>query len=89
MGAGLPYIRAMDGDHILDARGLRCPLPVLRARKALLALPPGAVLHVLADDPVAVVDLPHFCTEAGHDLLEQADQDRAQLYIIRRGPQAG
>jgi membrane glycosyltransferase/TusA-related sulfurtransferase len=88
MGAGLPYIRAMDGDHILDARGLRCPLPVLRARKALLALPPGAVLHVLTDDPVAVVDLPHFCAEAGHDLLEQADQDRAQRYIIRRGPKA-
>lgn len=73
-------------DQILDARGLRCPLPVLRARKALLALPPGAVLRVLADDPVAVVDLPHFCAESGHDLLECAETTDAQLFTIRRGP---
>lgn len=71
---------------MLDTRGLRCPLPVLRARKALLALPPGAVLHVLADDPVAVVDLPLFCVEAGHDMLSQSDLPDAQLYVIRRGP---
>ena len=72
-------------DDLLDARGLRCPLPVLRARKALLALPPGAVLTMLADDPVAVVDLPHFCSEAGHDLLSQSEADGAQRYVIRRG----
>jgi len=71
---------------MLDARGLRCPLPVLRARKALLAMPPGGVLRVLADDPVAVVDMPHFCAESGHDLLSQSDSDGAQLYVIKRGP---
>ncbi|WP_428982627.1 sulfurtransferase TusA family protein [Roseinatronobacter domitianus] len=71
---------------MLDARGLRCPLPVLRARKALLAMPPGAELRVLADDPVAVVDMPHFCAEAGHDLLSQSDLLGAQLYVIKRGP---
>ncbi|MCL1628679.1 sulfurtransferase TusA family protein [Roseibaca sp. V10] len=73
-------------DDMLDARGLRCPLPVLRARKALLAMPPGAELRVLADDPVAVVDMPHFCAEAGHDLLSQSDLLGAQLYVIKRGP---
>nr|WP_296640813.1 sulfurtransferase TusA family protein [Roseibaca sp.] len=73
-------------DEMLDARGLRCPLPVLRARKALLAMPPGAELRVLADDPVAVVDMPHFCAEAGHDLLSQSDLLGAQLYVIKRGP---
>lgn len=76
---------SMSDDHILDARGLRCPLPVLRARKALMALDPGTVLHVWADDPVAVVDLPHFCHEAGHDLIDQSDADGAQVYVIRRG----
>ena len=72
-------------DGFIDARGLRCPLPVLRARKALLAVPHGAVVTVLADDPVAVVDLPHYCAEAGHDLLSQSDADGAQRYVIRRG----
>ena len=53
----------------LDARGLLCPLPVLKARKRLQALGSGEVLRVLADDPAAVIDVPHFCAEAGHALL--------------------
>jgi len=47
-------------DH-LDTRGLKCPLPVLKARKRLKEMPPGAVLTVLADDPAAIIDFPHFC----------------------------
>ncbi|MDA0262096.1 MAG: sulfurtransferase TusA family protein, partial [Proteobacteria bacterium] len=54
---------------MLDARGLACPLPVLKARKLLRTLAPGAVLRVLATDRMAKIDLPHFCTEAGHDYL--------------------
>jgi tRNA 2-thiouridine synthesizing protein A len=72
-------------DETLDATGLLCPLPVLRARKRLLALAPGAVLQVLADDPAAIVDVPHFCAEAGHVLLEQSDADGVQSYLIRKG----
>jgi tRNA 2-thiouridine synthesizing protein A len=73
-----------DGD--LDATGLRCPLPVLRARKVLLALPAGSVLQVRADDPVAWIDMPHFCAEAGHDLLSAEDRDGTLHFLIRRGP---
>ena len=51
----------MTWDAELDARGLLCPLPVLRARKRLEGLAPGAVLRVLADDPAARIDFPHFC----------------------------
>ena len=70
----------------LDATGLLCPLPVLKARKRLMAMAPGAVLEVLADDPAAVVDMPHFCTEQGHELLAQeAGEGGAQVYRIRRG----
>jgi tRNA 2-thiouridine synthesizing protein A len=59
----------MAWDEELDARGLLCPLPVLKARRRLMALAPGMVLRVLADDPAAVVDIPHFCAGAGHELL--------------------
>lgn len=76
---------AMSDDHILDARGLLCPLPVLKARKRLSALPSGAELRVLADDPAAVIDIPHFCNEQGHKLLETSEQDGATLYIIQKG----
>ncbi|MBK1635096.1 sulfurtransferase TusA family protein [Rhodovulum adriaticum] len=69
----------------IDARGLRCPLPVLWLRKALQSLPPGAELHLLADDPVAVVDIPHFCTQEGHILLGTEPVGRAQRYRVRRG----
>ncbi len=69
----------------LDARGLLCPLPVLKARKALKPLPDGAELLILADDPAALIDMPHFCTEAGHALLEQGESDGHQTYLIRKG----
>ncbi|MFG5382100.1 sulfurtransferase TusA family protein [Yoonia sp. R2-816] len=75
----------MTYDAELDATGLLCPLPVLKARKRLQALQSGQVLRMLADDPAAIVDVPHFCTEAGHDLLDMADTDKAQIYLIRKG----
>lgn len=73
-------------DAECDAAGLICPLPVLRARKALMRLGPGKVLRVVASDPMAAVDLPHFCAEAGHRLLA-ADAAAGGLtaYLIRRG----
>lgn len=69
----------------LDATGLLCPLPVLKARKRLKALPAGAVLKMLADDPAAVIDVPHFCAESGHTLLDQSEAEGAQIYLIRKG----
>ena len=80
------YLRGMkDTTHELDATGMLCPLPVLKARKRLQALATGECLTVLADDPAAIVDVPHFCTEAGHELVS-ADQDgEVQTYVIRKG----
>lgn len=75
----------MEHDDELDAVGLLCPLPVLKARKRLQGMTSGAVLRVLADDPAAVVDIPHFCAEAGHSLIAQTDEGAAQVYLIRKG----
>ena len=72
-------------DDELDASGLLCPLPVLKARKRLKGMAPGAVLRLIATDPAAVVDVPHFCREAGHDLVSAEEGDGARVYLIRRG----
>ncbi|NDK34789.1 sulfurtransferase TusA family protein [Rhodovulum sulfidophilum] len=69
----------------IDLRGLKCPLPVLRARKALASLAPGNLLRLWADDPVAVIDIPHFCHEAGHELVGTEETGAATLYLIRKG----
>ena len=69
----------------LDATGLLCPLPVLKARKRLKALPEGAVLQVWADDPAAVIDFPHFCREAGHGLDASSDDQGRHVFLIRKG----
>lgn len=74
-----------DPETELDARGLLCPLPVLKARKRLMPLASGSVLRVLADDPAAIIDIPHFCSEAGHLLLSQTEQDSVQIYRIQKG----
>jgi tRNA 2-thiouridine synthesizing protein A len=73
----------MTWDAELDARGLLCPLPVLKARKRLGALAPGAVLRVLADDPAARIDFPHFCAETGHALIGASELESCQEYLIR------
>ncbi len=78
------YSGAMEYDHELDAVGLLCPLPVLKARKRLQGLQPGQVLRVLADDPAAVIDVPHFCAESGHELAGQGDEGAVQVYYIRK-----
>jgi tRNA 2-thiouridine synthesizing protein A len=69
----------------LDACGLLCPLPVLKARKRLQSLPAGALLEMLADDPAAIIDVPHFCAEAGHALVRQSEAGSHQVYVIRKG----
>ena len=77
----------MDWDHELDAVGLLCPLPVLKARKRLQGLDVGQVLRLVADDPAAVIDVPHFCNEQGHELVSTVAQTypSAQVYLIRKG----
>ena len=76
-------------DEIIDCEGLLCPLPVLKARKRLLQMAEGTVLCVRATDPMAAIDMPHFCAEAGHSLLETRLDGVVQVYIIRRGRDRG
>lgn len=70
-------------DVELDAIGLLCPLPVLKARKRLKDMQPGQVLCILASDPAAVVDIPHFCAESGHMFLDMQERPEATAYFIR------
>jgi tRNA 2-thiouridine synthesizing protein A len=71
-------------DIMLDTRGLRCPLPVLRARKAMQAVAPGAVLRVLATDPGTVRDFEAFCAATGHELVAHSQQDGEFTFRIRK-----
>lgn len=68
----------------LDASGLLCPLPVLKARKQLLGMQDGQILRLITTDPAAVVDVPHFCTEAGHELLDQSKDGAQTIFLIKR-----
>ena len=80
-----PYLPPMD-NPIIDARDLLCPLPVLRLRKALDPLPPGTTVTLLATDPAAEIDVPHFCMEQGHTFLGSAPDANATAYRVQRGP---
>ena len=82
--ADAAYLGGMTWDAELDAIGLLCPLPVLKARKRLQGMEPGQVLRVMADDPAAVIDIPHFCTESGHSLLDSTDEGAIQIYRIQK-----
>ena len=74
----------MDFDEEIDARSLLCPLPVLKARKRLKGMSAGQVLKLVADDPAAVIDVPHFCNEQGYELLEVVAGEKSQrVYYIK------
>ena len=73
----------------LDTSGLRCPLPVLRARKLLAAMAPGERLEVTTTDPMSVVDMPVFCAQAGHRIVDEQKRECDFLFIIERGGLAG
>jgi tRNA 2-thiouridine synthesizing protein A len=70
----------------LDATGLLCPLPVLKARRALKPLAPGSVLEVLATDPGATKDFEHFCHTTGCEMLEATEQAGGILRFLLRKP---
>lgn len=74
----------MDFDQELDATGLLCPLPVLKARKRLAGMTSGQVLRMVADDPAAVVDVPHFCAEQGHELVRADTKSTPNVYFLRK-----
>ena len=68
----------------LDTTGLLCPLPVLKARKALKAMAPGAILEVLASDPGAVKDFAAFCRTTGHQLVDSSEAAGVFRFAIRK-----
>jgi tRNA 2-thiouridine synthesizing protein A len=73
-------------DAELDTSGLRCPLPVLKARKKLAMLKHGQVLCVIADDPASIIDVPHFCAESGHILEAQSElYGQIRFWLRRKG----
>ena len=69
----------------IDARGMRCPLPVLKLRKAMAERAAGARLRLVADDPAARVDVPHFCAEAGHRLIAAEESEGQLTFVVERG----
>jgi tRNA 2-thiouridine synthesizing protein A len=77
----------MDWDVEIDCVGLLCPLPVLKAQKTLRAMTSGQVLRVTATDAMAAIDLPHFCSQAGHLFLsgENLGDGSGTAYLIRCG----
>ena len=70
--------------NILDTKGLRCPLPVLRARKAMKALAPGEVIEIHATDPASVRDFQPFCKTTGDALADAAETDGVFIFEIRK-----
>ncbi|MDH3473504.1 MAG: sulfurtransferase TusA family protein [Rhodospirillales bacterium] len=68
----------------LDAKGMKCPLPVLRARRAMKLVEPGGLLEVHATDPDSVKDFKAFCETTGDELVESRDEGDAYVFIIRK-----
>jgi tRNA 2-thiouridine synthesizing protein A len=70
-------------DHTLDAKGLNCPLPILKARKALKEVPAGGTLEILATDPGAVADFQAFCRQTGNELVEHTQEGDVYKFLIK------
>lgn len=74
----------MEFDKDLDARGLNCPLPILRAKKALNELQAGQVLRIVATDPGSVKDFQAFAKQTGNELLSHAEASREFTFFLRK-----
>ncbi len=74
----------MNFDKELDARGLNCPLPILRAKKALNDMRSGQVLKIVATDPGAVKDFQAFCKQTGNELLSHSEAQKEFLFYMKR-----
>ena len=74
----------MQANKELDTRGLNCPLPILKAKKALADLPSGQVLRVVSTDPGSVRDFQAFARQTGHELVEQSNGAGEFIHLLRR-----
>lgn len=68
----------------LDTKGMNCPLPILKAKKAIKELAAGDTLRVLATDPGSVMDFQSFCRSTGHELLDSSEEDGVYTYLIKK-----
>ena len=81
----------MNHDIEINAIGLLCPLPVLKLRKRMANLNSGSIIKILADDPAALIDIPHFCNENDHFLLDTrkplhpTDNKNLREYFVKKG----
>lgn len=81
----------MIADIEIDAVGLICPLPVLKLRKKMASLDSGSIIKIIADDPAAILDIPHFCNENSHFLLESrkplqlTTNENLREYFVKKG----
>jgi len=73
-----------DFDQELDASGLNCPLPILRAKKALATLSAGQVLHIIATDPGSVKDFEAFSKQTGNELMESREEGGKFHFLIKK-----
>ena len=71
-------------DQVLDAKGLNCPLPILRAKKTLAGMGTGSTLEILATDPGSIKDFEAFCRTTGNELVEQENDGKIFRFIIRK-----
>ena len=69
--------------HVLDAKGLNCPLPILKAKKALKDVPAGEDLEILATDPGSVADFEAFCRQTGNELVESSNDGDIYRFLIK------
>jgi TusA-related sulfurtransferase len=75
-------------DHILDARGLLCPMPVVKAAKEIRGLEPGRVLKILATDRGSIADVPAWAEDTGNELIEWHEEGDHLVYFVRKGEDA-
>ncbi|MBT8067923.1 MAG: sulfurtransferase TusA family protein [Gammaproteobacteria bacterium] len=71
-------------DHTLDAKGLNCPLPILKARKALKEVPTDGILEILATDPGSVADFEAFCRQTGNELVEHSEEGGTYRFLVKK-----
>ena len=71
-------------DQVLDAKGLNCPLPILRAKKTLAGMPAGNTLEIVATDPGSIKDFEAFCRTTGNELAEQENDGKIFRFIIKK-----
>lgn len=75
----------MSDDMLLDLKGLKCPLPVLKTRKAMANLETGTLVTVLTTDPMAAIDIPHYCQENGHRLVSAEMTGEDGRFVLEKG----